>query len=65
MRGPTVPGTRGARPGAGRGASGFRLECDGFRLVPDLGHTTFPRLPEHCPDGHVDAVVITHEHPDH
>ncbi|MFE2108868.1 hypothetical protein ACFXAF_23810 [Kitasatospora sp. NPDC059463] len=57
MRGPTVPGTRGA--------SGFRLEYDGFRLVPDLGHATFPRLPEHCPGGHVDAVVITHEHPDH
>ncbi|BCB75228.1 MBL fold metallo-hydrolase [Phytohabitans flavus] len=41
------------------------MEWDGFRLVLDLGYATLPRLLAHCPDGAVDAVVITHEHPDH
>lgn len=65
MRRLTVLGTCGAWPEAGRSASGFLLEYDGFRLVLDLGYATFPRLLEHCPGGRVDAVVITHEHPDH
>ncbi|MGW1006077.1 MBL fold metallo-hydrolase [Streptomyces sp. NPDC002520] len=65
MRSLTVLGTCGAWPEAGRSASGFLLEYDGFRLVLDLGYATFPRLLEHCADGRVDAVVVTHEHPDH
>ncbi|MER5638088.1 MBL fold metallo-hydrolase [Kitasatospora sp. NPDC002227] len=66
MRRLTVLGTCGAWPeAAGCGASGFLLEYDGYRLVLDLGYATFPRLLEHCPAGELDAVVITHEHPDH
>ncbi|MFJ3794506.1 MBL fold metallo-hydrolase [Kitasatospora sp. NPDC090091] len=65
MRRLTVLGTCGAWPEAGRSASGFLLEYDGFRLALDLGYGTFPRLAEHCAAGQVDAVVITHEHPDH
>lgn len=61
----TVLGSCGAWPEAGRAASGFLLEHDGFRLVLDLGYATLPRLLAHCPDGDVDAVVVTHEHPDH
>ncbi|KJS55121.1 MBL fold metallo-hydrolase [Streptomyces rubellomurinus] len=65
MRGIEVLGTCGAWPEAGRAASGFLLEYDGFRLVLDLGYATFPRLLEHGAGGRVDAVVVTHEHPDH
>ncbi len=65
MRRLTVLGTCGAWPQAGRAASGFLLEYDGFRLVLDLGYATFPRLLTHCTGGDLDAVVITHEHPDH
>lgn len=65
MRRLTVLGTCGAWPEAGRSASGFLLEYDGYRLVLDLGYATFPRLLEHCPGGRLDAVVITHEHADH
>jgi ribonuclease BN (tRNA processing enzyme) len=61
----TVLGSCGVWPEAGRAASGFLLEYDGFRLVLDLGYATLPRLLAHCPDGDVDAVVVTHEHPDH
>ncbi|GAA0700971.1 MBL fold metallo-hydrolase [Kitasatospora atroaurantiaca] len=65
MRRLTVLGTCGGWPEAGRAASGFLLEYDGFRLVLDLGYATFPRLLEHCHGSDVDAVVVTHEHPDH
>jgi ribonuclease BN (tRNA processing enzyme) len=61
----TVLGSCGAFPEPGRACSGFLLEWDGFRLVLDLGYATLPRLLRHCPDGALDAVVITHEHPDH
>lgn len=61
----TVLGGCGAWPEAGRACSGFLVEYDGFRLVVDLGYATLPRLLTLVPDGRVDAVVITHEHPDH
>jgi ribonuclease BN (tRNA processing enzyme) len=60
-----VLGSCGAWPEAGRACSGFLVEFDGFRLVLDLGFGTLPRLLSRCPDGAVDAVVITHEHSDH
>lgn len=63
MRRLTVLGSCGAFPDAGRATVGFLLEWDGFRLVMDLGWGTVPRLLGLTPD--VDAVVITHEHPDH
>lgn len=64
MRQVTVLGSCGAYPEPGRACSGFLLEWDGFRLVLDLGYATLPRLLAHCAGG-VNAVVITHEHPDH
>jgi len=60
-----VLGTCGAWPEAGRAASGFLLEAHGFRLALDLGYATLPRLLERCAADALDAVVITHAHPDH
>jgi ribonuclease BN (tRNA processing enzyme) len=65
MRQVTVLGSCGAFPEPGRACSGFAVEWDGYRLLLDLGYATLPRLLAHWPDGAVDAVVITHEHPDH
>jgi ribonuclease BN (tRNA processing enzyme) len=65
MRRLTVLGSCWAWPEAGRACSGFLVEHDGFRLVLDLGFGTLPRLLALCPAGAVDAVVITHAHPDH
>ncbi|GAB7189220.1 hypothetical protein ATKI12_9094 [Kitasatospora sp. Ki12] len=65
MRRLTVLGTSAAYPEAGRAASGFLLEHDGYRLALDLGYATFPRLLHHTGALGLDAVVITHAHPDH
>jgi ribonuclease BN (tRNA processing enzyme) len=61
----TVLGSCGAFPEPGRACSGFAVDWDGYRLVLDLGYGTLARLLAHWPDGAVDAVAVTHEHPDH
>jgi len=61
----TVLGGSGAYPEPGQACSGFLIDWDGFRVVLDLGYATLPRLLDHVPDADLDAVVITHEHPDH
>jgi ribonuclease BN (tRNA processing enzyme) len=63
MRTVTVLGSCGAYPEPGRASSGFLVQWNGFRLVLDLGYATFPRLLAHGAD--IDAVAVTHEHPDH
>src|SRR5262245_17826396 len=61
----TVLGSCGGFPEPGRACSGFAVDWDGFRLVIDLGYATLPRLLALWPDSVIDAVVVTHEHPDH
>ncbi|MFC0114340.1 MBL fold metallo-hydrolase [Kibdelosporangium aridum] len=61
----TVLGSCGAWPEPGRACSGFLVEHDGFRLVLDMGFGVASRLFEICPAESVNAVVVTHEHPDH
>jgi ribonuclease BN (tRNA processing enzyme) len=61
----TVLGGCGAWPEAGQACSGFLVEHDGFRLVLDLGYATVPRLLGRAAPDQVDAVFISHGHPDH
>lgn len=61
----TVLGGCGAWPDAGQACSGYLIEYDGFRLVLDLGYATMPRLLEHVAADGIDAVVVSHGHPDH
>lgn len=61
----TVLGGCGAWPAAGQACSGYLMEHEGFRLLLDLGYATVPRLQEHVPVESVDAVFVTHGHPDH
>lgn len=61
----TVLGSCGAWPTAGEATSGYLVEHDGFRLVLDLGYATLPQLLGHVAAVDVDAVVISHGHPDH
>lgn len=58
-------GSCGAWPEPGGACSGYLLEYDGFRVVLDLGFGTVSRLLQHCPADALDAVIVTHEHPDH
>ncbi|ONF62131.1 MBL fold metallo-hydrolase [Amycolatopsis keratiniphila] len=61
----TVLGSCGAWPEPGLACAGFLLVHEGFKVVLDLGYGAASRLFGHCPGGRVDAVVVTHEHPDH
>ncbi|RSD22113.1 MBL fold metallo-hydrolase [Amycolatopsis eburnea] len=61
----TVLGSCGAWPEPGRACAGFLLSHNGFRVVLDLGYGAASRLFAHCRDRLPDAVVVTHEHPDH
>jgi len=61
----TVLGGCGAWPAAGQACSGYLVEQDGFRLLVDPGYATLPRLLERMRAELVDAVVVSHGHPDH
>ncbi|MFE9651596.1 MBL fold metallo-hydrolase [Micromonospora sp. NPDC006431] len=61
----TVLGGCGAWPEAGQACSGYLVEHDGFRLLVDVGYAAFPRLLQHITVDQVDAVFISHGHPDH
>ena len=61
----TVLGGCGAWPAAGQACSGYLVEHDGFRLLIDPGYATVPRLLQSIDADEVDAVLVSHGHPDH
>ncbi|MER5428339.1 MBL fold metallo-hydrolase [Streptomyces sp. NPDC002588] len=61
----TVLGGCGAWPTAVQACSGYLVEQGGFRLLVDPGYATLPRLLLHGTVDAVDAVLISHGHPDH
>jgi ribonuclease BN (tRNA processing enzyme) len=61
----TVLGGVGAWPTAGQACSGYLVEDEGFRLLIDPGYATLPHLLRHIGAGDVDAVLVSHGHPDH
>jgi ribonuclease BN (tRNA processing enzyme) len=61
----TVLGSCGGWPEAGQACSGFLVEQDGFRLLVDAGYATLPRLLQLISAAQLDAVYISHGHPDH
>ncbi|MEV0383077.1 MBL fold metallo-hydrolase [Nonomuraea sp. NPDC050643] len=61
----TVLGGCGAWPAAGQACSGYVVEEEGFRVLVDPGYATLPRLLERMGAADVDAVLVTHGHPDH
>jgi len=60
----TVLGSCGAWPEAGQACSGYLVEHDGFRLLVDVGYAVVPRLLRRVGAAEVDAVLISHGHPD-
>lgn len=61
----TVIGCSGSFPGPGNPASCYLVEADGFRVLLDLGNGAVGALQAYCTVGDIDAVLITHLHPDH
>lgn len=60
-----VLGCQGSYPTLGHPCSGYLLTWDSFNVVVDLGYSTIEPLLSLRPKGDVDAIIITHEHPDH
>lgn len=61
----TVLGGCGAWPTATQACSGYLLTCEGFRLLIDPGYATLPALLAHADAEQIDAVLVSHGHPDH
>lgn len=58
-------GCSGSVPGPDGPASAYLVERDGFRVLLDLGSGAFGALQRHLDPAAVDAVVLSHLHPDH
>ncbi len=61
----TVLGCAGGFPGAGDACSGYLVEGGGTRIVLDLGPGVMANLQHHVDLADLDAVVLSHCHPDH
>ena len=62
----TVLGSSGSYGSLTAGAcSGYLVQGDGTVIWIDCGNGTFPHLQQHVAVDALDAVVLTHEHPDH
>ncbi|PLS18821.1 hypothetical protein CVD28_04975 [Bacillus sp. M6-12] len=61
----TVIGCWGGYPAKNEASSGYLLECDNFKLLIDCGSGVLSRLQNHLKPEDLDAVVLSHYHPDH
>jgi ribonuclease BN (tRNA processing enzyme) len=61
----TVLGTSGSYPGPGSACSGYLLRYRDFNLWLDAGPGTMANLQTHIGLDAVDAIVLSHQHPDH
>jgi ribonuclease BN (tRNA processing enzyme) len=61
----TVLGCSGSYPGPGGACSGYLIDAGDTRLWVDAGSGTLANLQQHVPDVALDAVFLSHEHPDH
>jgi ribonuclease BN (tRNA processing enzyme) len=61
----TVLGCSGSYAGPGEACSGYLVRSPGATVVVDLGSGTLANLQQHVAIEDVDAVVLSHHHPDH
>lgn len=61
----TVLGCSGSYPGPGQACSGYLVQGGGVSIAVDLGPGSLANLQRHVSLDDLDAVVLTHSHPDH
>jgi ribonuclease BN (tRNA processing enzyme) len=61
----TVLGSSGTWPNPDTATSGYLVQQEGFNLWMDAGTGTLANLQHHIELSRIDAIVISHEHPDH
>jgi ribonuclease BN (tRNA processing enzyme) len=61
----TVLGCSGSYPGPGTACSGYLVQGGGVNVAVDLGPGCLANLQEHIDLADIDAVVLSHSHPDH
>jgi len=61
----TVLGASGSYPGPGGACSGYLVDDGTTRVWVDAGSGTLANLQRHIPVDELDAIVLSHEHPDH
>ncbi len=61
----TVLGCSGSYPGVGAACSGYLVRGGGQTVAVDLGSGSLANLQRHVGLGDLDAVVLSHSHPDH
>ncbi|GLY11270.1 MBL fold metallo-hydrolase [Pseudobacillus badius] len=61
----TVIGCWGGYPKVNEASSGYLFEEDGFKLLIDCGSGVLSHLQNHIQPEQLDAVLLSHYHPDH
>lgn len=61
----TILGCSGSIPGPDSPTSGYLLEADDTRIALDLGNGTLGTMQRHIDPFALDAVLLSHLHPDH
>jgi ribonuclease BN (tRNA processing enzyme) len=61
----TILGCAGSYPGPDTACSGYLVQGGGVSVVLDLGPGTLANLQRHIGLDEIDAVVLSHSHPDH
>lgn len=61
----TILGCAGSYPGPETACSGYLVQGGGVTIALDLGPGTLANLQRHVGLGDIDAVVLSHSHPDH
>ena len=61
----TVLGCAGTHGAADRMCSSYMVESAGYRLLLDCGNGSLTNLQQRCDVADVDAIIISHLHPDH
>lgn len=61
----TILGCSGSYPGPGQACSGYLIRTDTTAIWMDAGSGSLANLQRHVDLDAIDAVVLSHEHPDH